>query len=173
MRIVFIFALLCTVFCTMGDAWTLNRFPHERASNWVHRATRGWFGADDPFATHSNCTYTTVDDPDTVKWENYTRAQIWDCLLAMGDSNHDGKLTKAEITKGRHDHLNWKEKIAAPYAQTLIDDCSPTHGKHILLRATFMASTNIDCAGTEKNICRVHGVCRREIDNANSDKKKK
>ena len=89
--------LLLIVFCVaLGHAFDLKR------------SVRGWFSSD-PFASHSNCTYK--DDDDNEKWEDYTRAQIWDCLLAMGDSNHDGVLTLAEIKKGRKDHLNWKEKL--------------------------------------------------------------
>lgn len=154
MRFACFFVALCVLFCTLDTAyaWNLRRMPHQ--------VVRGWF-THDPFVSWSNCSYT--DEQGVETHENYTRAMVWDCLLEMGDANNDGILSLKEIEAARNTHLNWKEKLAAPYAQGLIDDCSTKHHQKQLNKATFMASTSLDCAGTEANICRVHSVCMREL----------
>lgn len=128
---------------------------------FVSHAHAGWF-SDDPFANISECVYKDEDNHEIR--QNYTRAMVWTCLLGLGDTNHDKILTLKEIKAARKSHLNWKEKMAAPWGQKMIDNCSPHKRAKLLTKSTFMNCKKSKCIGNKRDICRLRGLCARELD---------
>lgn len=125
-----------------------------------------WAGlfSDDVFVSIAECTYEDHKDHDKEKKANWTRTQAWQCLTSLGDTNHDDVLTKKEINKIRSDHLTRWERFVGPSSQSIIDRCHEHHGKKSISKATFIGSTKAKCAGNQKDICRIHGICLRELD---------
>jgi hypothetical protein len=119
-----------------------------------------WSG-DDTFYSETDCSYKNEEGD--LKSTTYSRTNIWDCFIVMGDKNHDGIITLDEIETVRQNNLTKTERWFGPSAQGVVNRCREESGKDKITKQQFFATEKTDCIANEKDICRVFSVCRREL----------
>ena len=134
-------------------------------ANAKRRRWFGWGEAPPVFTTVNNCT-----KPDEYGGGNhtYTRRDIWDCFLSMGDGTvvghaKDGVLDKEELQYGIDNHLTWVERRLAPSVNGILERCDAAPRDERVGTTEFLESKAIECMGDPSNMCSVYYVCLREF----------